>query len=361
MASFQQKIESFIDSKQNISDLVSILKHFSLQSVREMVKNQMKSMDPESIKKIYYDSMPLDTIISPDSMQSILSYTPHQHSNQYLNKSIYQLIHKNKAMASRLRKEAVASHFKENSVWMVDPERDELDEQELQKGIKGPLKSLDDALKAMESGDKIVLAEGEHILEDGFAAYNNKDIQIEGVGECVLSLDANWVDQIQISGKLSMLNIVLQKCLSNGFDDDGMLWLTDCIVRTPHFIYMSRGSSLDCMNVLFHRRDNEYSAYLPTIMTSSECSVSIKDCMFVSGGGYDEREDEACPCIEIHPEITSLELVGNSFEKLQSVPIGITGSEPIELDDRITMNNNYINLGGNDILYAFFVNKEMSS
>ena len=62
----------------------------------------------------------------------------------------------------RHRRSEATSFFKGGSTWIVGPNRDTLTAEEVAKGFKVPIQALSDAVNGMDSGDRLLVSEGDH-------------------------------------------------------------------------------------------------------------------------------------------------------------------------------------------------------
>eukprot|EP01084_Bolivina_argentea_P075936 137612_1 len=165
MSSLLSKTQSLINKAQNAHDLVNIMNHIPIESLKEFINDKLQSMHENKIREIYYDSVSIHDIIIDDVIQSVISYIPYENSIKYINTTFHDLEKLNKNLRIRLRKRNILSQFKNKNTYIVDESRNYLTEEEIKKGIKGPIKTLDKALNLMESGDKIILSKGEYEME----------------------------------------------------------------------------------------------------------------------------------------------------------------------------------------------------
>ena len=360
MASFGSKMEGLIDQANDVGDLIGIIKQVPLQRVKDFVKQHVRtveSTEPDALCPMFHKSFPIDRILSTDAIQTVLSFLPNQSTLKSVNKHFNQMVLDNETLRKRARTRNIASQFNGSNVWLVDPKRENLNADEKQKGIKGPIASLQKALECIESGDKILLAEGRHFLGYSFGA---KDVRIEGIGECAISLRDNDFEEtgcdsdIYIEHKVSLSNIrTVDPWTSFGVNEGASLWMTDCVLNgsTMSSIYhigVSSKGRADLLRVHFIGGEGAEGA----IQASEDSSISACDCLFDScGGGMDHD-----PCIHVQePETVSLRLVGNVFTNLSTLPIGTEYSTRIKASDGFAFRNNRIGHRSSDIdiLYAF--------
>eukprot|EP01084_Bolivina_argentea_P125034 221568_1 len=191
MSSYLNKTKSLVNNAQNARDLVSIMNHIPLENLKDFINEKLELMNPDKIRRIYFSSDSIENIISVDVVQSIIKYIdPYQQSMKRINKTFNTLVKLNQKLKISLRqrtismmlnKSCIPSQFKPINIWIVDPSGDSLYSEERKQGFKGIFKSLHHVLNIMESGDKIILSNGKHTMENDFSFYK-KDIQIQGAG-----------------------------------------------------------------------------------------------------------------------------------------------------------------------------------
>eukprot|EP01084_Bolivina_argentea_P290270 498556_1 len=150
--SFLNKIQSIVDEAQNAEDLASIITYIPLQSLKNFINDTLRSMHTDKIRTIYYTSSSIQDIITDDVIQSILTYVPSNNCINLVNKSFNKLVKQNDDSKMRLREINISSQFRNKNTWIVDSSRNSLNTEEIKKGIKGPINSIDEALNIMESG-----------------------------------------------------------------------------------------------------------------------------------------------------------------------------------------------------------------
>ena len=255
-----------------------------------MIQTEIKTISEEVVRKTYFDAASIDRILPPDALQNILSFIPHDSGPNKACKAFNRSNKKNYDNERRSRKRAVASNFPADyATYLVDPDRTELTESEITDGVRGPLASITEAMKAIKSGDKILLCAGKHTFscdgypEEEFATEFGeyyKDVQIEGLGKCHLSFETMECggDTLRVYQKLSLCNLKMDQ----GFiiENEARVWVTDCVMDKTHF-QVDDGSSLDCSRCSIHRKNIAFYAQSP-------CSVDLTDCVFHSTG---EQQD----------------------------------------------------------------------
>eukprot|EP01084_Bolivina_argentea_P075938 137615_1 len=87
MSSLLSKTQSLINKAQNAHDLVNIMNHIPIESLKEFINDKLQSMNENKIREIYYGSASIHNIIPDDVIKSMINYIPYENSIQYVNKS----------------------------------------------------------------------------------------------------------------------------------------------------------------------------------------------------------------------------------------------------------------------------------
>ena len=224
-----------------------------------------------------------------------------------------------------------------------------MNEDKTQRGIKGPIKSLQKAWDRIESGDKILLADGSHSLGKSF---KRKDVRIEGIGECDIAFgiddSEDDVSAFHIQHKVSLSNIKIDNEWMT-VKVQGTLWMTDCAFDGEGSgVLVRKHGRLDLLNVQFIGPN-----FQSVIRAAEHSSISACGCLFDDCGGGDDSD----PCIELHveSESVSLRLVRNMFKNLPTIPIGGEYSTRIKVNDNAIFRNNRVghSKSDGDVLHAF--------
>ena len=349
---FPDRLKAYIDHARDAEQIIGILQHVPLDKVKELAKQHVESAAPETLRSMFHESVPVDLILSTDELQTVLSFVPDQTPLKSVNKLFSKIMHDNEIIAERAKERS-----RNRNVWLVDPDRKHLNAAEIEKSIKGPIESLSDALRMqrLESGDKILLSEGQHILE--YHSLGEKDVHIEGIGECVISVGdiepwqrALAAFNVRVGHKLSLSNIRFDDgWISFIVNPQGILCMTDCVfhANTSHIRVRSNGR-VDLMRVqLTSARWDSLGA----ISASPNSSISARNCVFDACDGWTQ------PCIRLPrgAESVSLRLVGNLFTNLRTIPIGEDGATRVKVSDGAELRNNRIGHKNPDIdvLHAF--------
>ena len=184
MSSFLTKLEESVSTAHSVEDLISILRHIPLQSLKNVINESLKSMNEDKVRSIYYETCSIEDVMPCDVIQSMLGYISPQSSTKCISKTFKNASEKNEILNQRSREQMIASHFKGENVW-------HLYQQTLQKNEepKQYIASFDAALNAMECGDKIYIHDGEYILSYNYK-FDSKNIQIEGIGKCCIAMES---------------------------------------------------------------------------------------------------------------------------------------------------------------------------
>merc|ERR1712228_1006308 len=140
--------------------------------------------------------------------------------------------------------------------------------------------SFKEAFDKMESGDKIIINEGDYELSEDYDGFD-KDLQIEGIGKCRIYDTSCDCDPLPNHHKLSLKNLILD--ISIDSYKGASLWLTDCLLTG--YIDVGEDGFLDCDGCIFHGGEDAVSA----LVTSRPCTLFVRGCLFDGCGGF-----EAC-------------------------------------------------------------------
>eukprot|EP01084_Bolivina_argentea_P279672 478139_1 len=86
MSSFLNKMQTLVNHAENVNDLIGILQHIPLLNLKGLINESLKLMNSNTIKSIYFQSCPINDIISDDVVKSMVSYIPYEQSLKYVNK-----------------------------------------------------------------------------------------------------------------------------------------------------------------------------------------------------------------------------------------------------------------------------------
>ena len=175
--------------------------------------------------------------ISDDAVLHVLSYLgKHQwRSVKLVNQNFRALVAKADIIRIRDIDQNISSHFEMKNIWFVDPSGVSRRTEIRKKGWRGPIKSIDKAVKRAESGDKIVLSSNQkpYLLLYGDI---EKDVIFEGE-----VTDRNTRPTLQIPHyryrwppsddfKVWFLNLCIEKTKPIG-DKNASLWFRNCDVK----------------------------------------------------------------------------------------------------------------------------------
>ena len=222
--------------------------------------------------------------LNDDVQQCVLQFLSNDKSVKAVCKSFKRHIEQNQIRDVRSFKETLSreqAHF-EGSTWIVDPNRDTLTNKEIQNGFKGPCTSLVEAMGMMESGDKVLLCEGDHEWypedENEHTIFQEDQcLYIEGIGECFLSFHAEH--ESAFYGKLHLRNLHIREDKSRGYlllevRNKGSISLTDCVVDGA-LLHCYDESSLVCNQCVFTDNMSEFR-----ICGENRSSLSLVGCKF---------------------------------------------------------------------------------
>merc|ERR1712113_1286690 len=106
----------------------------------------------------------------------------------------------------------------------------------------------------MKDGDKLFLYDGVYVMDRKKYLFQNKSIQIEGIGECAIAMQNLQEDvrELCIAGKLSIKNVCVHVWIT--VHNEGEIFLTDTKVSKHSWIWVDskgHGKVIDCYGSCF--------------------------------------------------------------------------------------------------------------
>ena len=337
MSTFLTKLNTLIDHEKDIQHLLTILRdHVSLHSLRQIVKREVAVMEADTVRSVYYESLKIDVL--PNVLwQSIVEFVPDDKAVKSVCKTFKNSVDRNRInwmrawRATAIPPPIFSDEKHSRNVFVVAPNRETLTPSEIQKGMKGPMRSLSAARAMMKSGDKVFLCEGTHQY---FAEGESHDtmrnpmfdeIEIEGMGECHLILVEE--DEFQIYGKLHLINIQVShfpgsyQCVH--VRDGGSLWMTECSFDGS-VLELGDGSFVQCVRCAFSDVSDEMS-----INAEGKSTLRMIDCQIWKNRESDtrlmEEDDPLASTVSTRPKYMSgekveLQLIGCTFTSRRIPP-----------------------------------------
>ena len=326
-------LNDYIDTIQTIEDAVPLLKQMyggDIDALRMICHQHMNQLDEQKTRSIFYEIMPLKSILPTDIIQHCLSFNAVKDTD-YVCKTFKECSDRNKIVRERERLLAVNEYkFKfepsvkynasKNQTWIVR-KGGRLTEEEMKKGY---LLKADfvDAIRECQSGD-ILRVEGRH-LADGVKAIK-KDIQIIGIGNCKLRTRRSFelCKFIDSHAYLENLDIDIKNNACYGISaKNSSLWLKNC-----RFTFGLSGVQVD-FGCNFHAISCDFhmtAGINPSIRLSPFCrSVDIVDCKFrgdsLCNSSIIISEDDEVVDAQNHIPL-SLNFIGNVFTGNRMFPI----------------------------------------
>ena len=260
--------------------------------------------EPEKLKT---DTESMEDTIPLDVIQSALSYLPYQTTIKSVSTSFKNMSDKNKILHKRARDNMIASHFKGKNVWKAHKTKNGIS---LQKNDEPSIfvSDLDDIFAAIVSGDKIVFEEGKYWLlphRNGIT-LPRKDVQIEGIGECIFTFFKPKRSYISINGSISIKNVQIRDVRFKLAHDNITAYFSDCIFKNSE-IFNDTGlgsmvhANIDCNNCRFSGICQDSCALR---IWSEPCSFSVENCLF---------DDNLTISIDVKVDKVDLKFIGNTF------------------------------------------------
>ena len=354
---FKDKVKATIDEAQSADDLISIMRHYPLRSIRASLSELLKQITESQARSIHYESCSIEEIMPSDVMQSMLSFVPQQRQIKFVSKSFKKLTEQNEILRNRSREQRIASQFNGKNVWNVHKVEDGLTSQKNEEPSKF-INGLDDVFAEMDDGDKVFLHEGAYIL--GEVGFGNKNIEIEGVGDCSLTTcSEEYDDDMDVSHIVSINNVRFENTRFN-VERGGSMYLTDCEFCIWSGIGVNNRGSLNCHSCRFQGDLDSYSS----VSAIGACSLTVENCLF--NGGADPHDVGSFGCI-VFPDRdnygwkdSNLKIIGNTFINSNGCPpLGLVSeTTPVTpvINSKAIFKNNLVcdkKKADKDILYAF--------
>eukprot|EP01083_Nonionella_stella_P118322 353206_1 len=190
----QEALMDYIKSSQCIEDLnlVSWVGIIPLLELKYFLVQQVRKFTESDTRKAYFNALSLNDILSTDLITHVLSFNHFPHNgainqtDKMWNKCSRQVtVSQNKERQQIMDDYDMNYNEKVNNVWIVDLNRKELSKEETSAGYRGPISDLVTALELCESGDKLLVNEGEYCKTVKTPTRIDKSIQIIGIGNVI--------------------------------------------------------------------------------------------------------------------------------------------------------------------------------
>eukprot|EP01083_Nonionella_stella_P293950 999505_1 len=260
---FNKSLEDFVDSANNLNELTSLLSFVPLGTTKQFIKEQIASLDTDTSRTAYYNSLSIDSVLPSSITQYCLSFDHGLHL-RHISKSFKTFSDHNQRILMR-QLQAIANQqpfdhqikFDEdiNQIYVVDASRTTLNETESNLKYKGPFDNLTTPMSLCKNGDKILL-HGTIANDAAGACTIYKDIQIIGIGENAILKDVandGYALGIFRCTRVYFENITFdsESCdnLLDGFlylSDNAKLYLKDCKIKVGHYGIMALDNTTLC-------------------------------------------------------------------------------------------------------------------
>lgn len=313
---YNMKMQQMVDNALLIDDLMNILRHIPLGTVKKLCSDHIERSAANENRSLYFDCCPMDHIVSPDTLQSILSFTGEQ-STRATCASFASMMVRNDRNFERKRERRMDSKFdeKERQIWIVDANRVDLNAEEMRNGFQGPVSDFHEAFKAKCDIFEFWVYPGQYHLNDVDRSepqrarlrsgllmrrpslnLDQKNVVIRGMGDDPRDVKID-VEALERNGRRGRLNFNNKWRISNvhlyaalmEVDRRGRLWLTDCVItydgRDPTDCMVMSGGEFDALRVSFNTLYRS-----PFKFEATHSYVSTIDCRFVFDG-WEHREE----------------------------------------------------------------------
>eukprot|EP01084_Bolivina_argentea_P256302 431468_1 len=310
-------------------DLISMgikLAHirYILHKIQSYNKDEFDIIRQEKQKQRKKLNANIEDRLPGDVIQYILSFNNDASNIRIVCKKFKEYSDQNKLKQLSKRAEVVEEEMfpndklNINNTWIIHPTRKQLTDEEIKSEYLGPIDSIYGAMAICESGDRLLIHDGDYCLFVDVYNYRNTDksIQFIGIGDNVRV----WLDQyFVITGNCSVyfknIKIAFEK---NSYQptilltSNANLFMKDCnlfgdLDRDQDIvIYVKGNGEVNIRNCKFT------TGYWPiSIDGQSERNINIIGCMFTNCG--DRVQQHGCIQLEISASFKSLKCVGNIF------------------------------------------------
>eukprot|EP01083_Nonionella_stella_P191411 708479_1 len=197
---YQDALIHHIKSIECIGDIniMSLLNMIPFSEIQIFLQHQIPELNDNCIQKAYFDTLSINDTLPSDIIRHVLSFNtfPHNTAINATNKQWNTCSAQIKAMQNKERKQVVDNyHIDYNeevkNVWIVDPNRSQLTNDEIAANAKGLIANVQTAIELCESGDKLLIHNGIYEVSQ---IHIDKSIQIVGVGDNVVLNNVADVD-----------------------------------------------------------------------------------------------------------------------------------------------------------------------
>eukprot|EP01084_Bolivina_argentea_P015333 28662_1 len=204
----QEALHDAVASAPQLNDLLPILKHISLNNIKNFIDKEINKLDETSSKRMRFNAFSINEIFFDDIIQYILSFVGIYHTKS-VNKKWKKLSDKNENIYLKQLYEPIINTITNspilydkniNSTYIIHPYRKTLHNVETDLGFHGIIHSIDDAIEMCNSGDALLLHNGLYTRD---WIWIKKNIHIIGVGSEVIIKDEGSGDSFCIMGSWS--------------------------------------------------------------------------------------------------------------------------------------------------------------
>eukprot|EP01083_Nonionella_stella_P281210 956861_1 len=157
----------YVSNAQSTNDIIPLLKLIPLGVIQNAMVEAIHDLDSNTANDMQYKLLPITQILPDDVIQYIVSFTDSLHI-KCINKAFNMCYNKQRLLQSKQRqcfidKQMLTPNIEyttHNQTWIMHPTRTHLSSEEIAFGYKGPMNNLQDAFRAVQSGDKLLLHDG---------------------------------------------------------------------------------------------------------------------------------------------------------------------------------------------------------
>eukprot|EP01083_Nonionella_stella_P220072 787748_1 len=374
-------IISYVEQATTSSDLFTLISHIPLTALQTFVTHHVRNScnDLDLIDRLYHNALPIDTILPYDLIQNILSFDSLSIAQRAVSQSFKTLSDKNLSMELKQRNEIIQDpqfqfnmDFQTGTRWVVDINKQYLNNEQLALGHKGPL-DLKKALQQSQSKDVLLISPGEYTIHCEELFVMDKDLSLIGMGDdVIIKFESDTCDEYDIQSQFFFKNIRIESLSCDGdpviFDLHCRrhLWIEQCTI-SAFCIYINSGDNMRSLHIKNSCFDGKQLGYKAIDIDPSRVPVprtftEIVGCTFTGLGrmGLMESPIELFCGRNIH-EYDSKQLkllqgtiviVGNIFLNNKGRPIIFAdGNERVSQDRHcnydVLLKSNIVTLYGN--------------
>eukprot|EP01083_Nonionella_stella_P221992 792554_1 len=172
----------------NDPQIISLLSVIPFVEIQTFMEQQIRKLIMNSIRETYFNTLSMNATLPNDLIGHILSFHPYhapninQTSKMWNKCALQNKFIQNKERIKEVEKYDFNYSEEESNTWIVDANRTQLTNDEINASCKGPISDIDTAVGLCESGDKLLIYDGVYECKSRI----EKSIQLIGAGKNVV-------------------------------------------------------------------------------------------------------------------------------------------------------------------------------